>query len=927
MRGSRPVRCLAPLSLFLLLAIDDSSPAFAYLPSQIPRYGSVSASILRRKGNFPGVGIGGNASIGSRRRSRHSDDRILHATPVKYSPTSFAAAQDDQADDGDSSYEEGLLVDAYNAWREEYKKGSFDPARYQNFKLNYIRLTAANAAELRNARETGKLDPIPLTLNEYGDYSSEEYKVVRSGGNMASRESFSGEERSATSPQSAFHGNAGYTSSTNAHPYGAFTSQGELEQERIRQIYRSWCSTNGRPCDESRLDIFAFNLKVVENYYQETGKKAELNRYADLSPEEFEVAIQNRDQGYRNGVAAEMDTRGSPESDPTTSPLTSTGNVAKASGGSYLETLSNMAKSFATGSGWQQADTEKSPEEDKATVERERVRTAYRDWCQTNEKDYQESRLDIFATNFLSVEKYCKETGSVVALNKFADLDPEEYKMAIQAETAGAYSSPSSRGNSYLDNLQNQPSMPSSLGISYLDNLSTGSSSVTTPSEAVEDRIREIYRDWCQYYEKVPDEGRLQNFAMNLVAIEKHHRETGEELTLNEFADEAGVEYQRQQTAMETQRQAVAEQKEAADRQAEQARLEGERQRLEDSTRRTEDARVEEERRRADETRLQEERSRAEEARLQEQRRRTEEEQRRAEEARLQEERQAAEEARPREEARLVEEIRFREEKKQAEEVRWQDEKRQVEAALRIAEESRFEAESKRADAARLEDESRKAEAARKSAGELEAQLEEEREKAVKTRIEQEKRETEIQLYEARRREEAASLEAELNEGRLEEQIMQLESALREDQARRQEETSLQAKAGAIFPETSREVDKSNTNEEVTKDAVESSPMVLPRSTYMDAVARTWIDRSAYLESLQEGNYGVLPNSSGLTPPKPVEKRRSQPLVESIWNFMNAPPANRGGKSASEQYAESLIQQADEMISVSKCDLMACVLA
>jgi hypothetical protein len=58
------------------------------------------------------------------------------------------------------------------------------------------------------------------------------------------------------------------------------------------------------------------------------------------------------------------------------------------------------------------------------------------------------------------------------------------------------------------------------------------------------ERIRAAYRDWCQYYDKPYNEGRLQIFATNFLAVEKYHRETGVSLILNELADMTSEEYQ-----------------------------------------------------------------------------------------------------------------------------------------------------------------------------------------------------------------------------------------------------------------------------------------------------------------------------------------------------------------------------------------------
>lgn len=72
---------------------------------------------------------------------------------------------------------------AYDEWRTTYGKGDFDPTRYENFKNNYETITVANIVAKKKARDEGGSEPTLLTLNEYGDYTEEEYvKIMQSGG-------------------------------------------------------------------------------------------------------------------------------------------------------------------------------------------------------------------------------------------------------------------------------------------------------------------------------------------------------------------------------------------------------------------------------------------------------------------------------------------------------------------------------------------------------------------------------------------------------------------------------------------------------------------------------------------------------------------------------------------------------------------------
>lgn len=112
-------------------------------------------------------------------------------------------------------------------------------------------------------------------------------------------------------------------------------------------------------------------------------------------------------------------------------------------------------------------------------------------------------------------------------------------------------------GSSYLENLSKpsnnggqSPSSGMNRGGNYLNDLSRPPQPSSSPppppmgGSEFPDRIRAAYRDWCQYYDKPYNEGRLRIFAANFLAVEKYHRETGVSLILNELADMTSEEYQ-----------------------------------------------------------------------------------------------------------------------------------------------------------------------------------------------------------------------------------------------------------------------------------------------------------------------------------------------------------------------------------------------
>lgn len=63
-----------------------------------------------------------------------------------------------------------------------------------------------------------------------------------------------------------------------------------------------------------------------------------------------------------------------------------------------------------------------------------RIRSAYLDWCKEFGKEQDEKRFKVFSENFLTMEKFAKETGKEMTLNQYADCTEEEYKAATQAQ-------------------------------------------------------------------------------------------------------------------------------------------------------------------------------------------------------------------------------------------------------------------------------------------------------------------------------------------------------------------------------------------------------------------------------------------------------------------------------------------------------------
>jgi hypothetical protein len=69
---------------------------------------------------------------------------------------------------------------AYNDWCDTYEK-TRDDNRFAAFKSNYEAITVANIKAKKAAKEAGDEVPTQLTLNEFGDFTAEEYQAMQSG--------------------------------------------------------------------------------------------------------------------------------------------------------------------------------------------------------------------------------------------------------------------------------------------------------------------------------------------------------------------------------------------------------------------------------------------------------------------------------------------------------------------------------------------------------------------------------------------------------------------------------------------------------------------------------------------------------------------------------------------------------------------------
>lgn len=214
---------------------------------------------------------------------------------------------------------------AYDEWRQNFNKGNFDGKRYEQFKNNYEALTAANMGAKKRARDDGTGTVDLLTLNEFGDYSAEEYEALQAndsdpssadsnimGRAMEAVESQAeasnalGEAADALAEEeeqlaeklgfkTVYEMEAAIDSMQGISEEGVEIESDNIAREaRIRSAYMDWCKEYGKDSNEDRFKIFYDNFLTMEKFAQETGREMSLNQYADWTEGEYRAASKAR---------------------------------------------------------------------------------------------------------------------------------------------------------------------------------------------------------------------------------------------------------------------------------------------------------------------------------------------------------------------------------------------------------------------------------------------------------------------------------------------------------------------------------------------------------------------------------------------------------------------------------------------------------
>jgi hypothetical protein len=107
--------------------------------------------------------------------------RSILGPVVRHTATYKCATSLEVGASGDATFahDNDAIRFAYDEWRFQYGKGSFNPARFESFKTNFKTLTIANLQARDKAYSEGRQPPAWMNLNEYGDFSMEEYEATK----------------------------------------------------------------------------------------------------------------------------------------------------------------------------------------------------------------------------------------------------------------------------------------------------------------------------------------------------------------------------------------------------------------------------------------------------------------------------------------------------------------------------------------------------------------------------------------------------------------------------------------------------------------------------------------------------------------------------------------------------------------------------
>lgn len=120
-------------------------------------------------------------ALASENAAAFTPANFRHVSARRSMSITVAASATDSDVDVSIPYDAAARLE-YDQWRATFDKGDFNDDRYATFKANYEAITVSNVAAKKKAREEGGDAPSMLALNEYGDYTADEYGEAMGGG-------------------------------------------------------------------------------------------------------------------------------------------------------------------------------------------------------------------------------------------------------------------------------------------------------------------------------------------------------------------------------------------------------------------------------------------------------------------------------------------------------------------------------------------------------------------------------------------------------------------------------------------------------------------------------------------------------------------------------------------------------------------------
>jgi hypothetical protein len=125
---------------------------------------------------------------------------------------------------------------AYDEWRLIYDKGDYDAERFKNFKANHKTLTMSNLKAREKSAKDGRPVPQWMSLNEYGDYSLDEYEAMMRGEPVRVNG-----DQSTSSASANFNGEEPVRATQEVYDYSTSFNNGQVQeyQDQFGRTVRS----------------------------------------------------------------------------------------------------------------------------------------------------------------------------------------------------------------------------------------------------------------------------------------------------------------------------------------------------------------------------------------------------------------------------------------------------------------------------------------------------------------------------------------------------------------------------------------------------------------------------------------------------------------------------------------------------------------